>query len=184
MSATKAKPAVGSREYVLTKLAEKGVTDDHQFWRANFNGSGVEYACPGPNHAPDVRNYLKLVAVEDALESAYEGGADSVELAALEKEHATLLAPILLQARRSEHAGTLGRDRLKSLLAKAADQAVQEGCLNVEQALAWLKKDGGDYCYFEDGQYIFSYGGEEKRPALKSIKQAIRRALQKDAKKS
>ncbi len=60
MSVTKAKAAVGSREYVLTKLAEKGIAKNQQFWKAHYNGSGVEYACPGPDHPPDVRNYLKL----------------------------------------------------------------------------------------------------------------------------
>jgi hypothetical protein len=188
MTRTHKPTSVGRRDYVLKRLADKNISEPHQFWRANFNGSGVEYACPGSDHSPDIRNYLKLIAVEDALDGAYSGAAEADEVAALEKEHATLLAPILLQARRSEHAGALGGGSRKSPMTKAANEAVQHGCISVEHALTWLKEGGSALCDFEDGDYIFSgdFADEKqvKRPTLKSIKQAINRELEKDAKNS
>ena len=188
MTPTHNPTSVGSRDYVLKRLAAKNISEPHQFWRANYNGSGIEYACPGPGHSPDIRNYLKLIAVKNALEVAYSGTAEAEEVTAFEKEHATLLAPILLQARRSEHAGASSSGSLKSPLSKAANEAVQHGCISVEQALTWFKEGGSELCDYENGEYIFSddFSDEEqvKRPTLKSIKQAINRALEKDAKSS
>lgn len=99
----------GSRDYVLKRLEKRNIKRD-QFWRAKFNGSGIEYMCPGPDHSPDIRNCLKLLAVEEALEEAYSGVADTGEIAAFEKEHVRLLAPILLHSQRSQHGGSLKKN--------------------------------------------------------------------------
>jgi hypothetical protein len=174
-------PAVGSRKYVIAKLAEKNITQPHQLWRAKYNGSGIEYACPGPNHSPDIQNYLKLVAVEDILNAAYKGDSTEREIAALEREHAKLLAPVLLQLRRSHHAGTKGAGIHKSPMTKAVSEAVKSlSNPSRKHILQWLKDGGSAYCDYENGDYIFSDGREEKRHTLKSINQAIRRELKKN----
>lgn len=173
-------PDVGSREYVIAKLAEKNITQPHQFWRAEYNGVSIEYACPGPDHSPDIQNYLKLVAVEDALEVAFKRDSTEPEIAALEREHAKLLSPVLLQLRRSHDGGTKGAGIRRSPLTKAVGEALRSlGNPSRERILQWLKDGGSAYCDYENGEFIFSDGGAEKRRTLKSINQAIRRELRK-----
>lgn len=184
MTELQLKPSqVGNREYVLAKLAQKKITKPYQFWRAEYNGSGIEYACSGPDYSPDTENYLKLLAVEDELEAAYMRDNDPPEVAALEREHAKLLAPILLQLRRSQHAGQKGAGSLKSLLAKAVYEAVHShGHTNAEQILKWLKNDGSALCDYENDEFTFSDGVKSKVYSIKDINQAIRREFDETSK--